>query len=112
MLYVCVRDVMDVFCLYCDACSCRCLCMGIMSVSSLCCVFVSCVHPVTVLNDELWMTCSLLMHVKGARGDHMEEAYPRVGLMTDDTCVLLHGKHQDDLIIRINKEFDLLFTCL
>ena len=33
MLYVCVRGVMDVM-LYCDASSCRCSCMGSMSVSS------------------------------------------------------------------------------
>ena len=35
LLYVCVRGVMDVifFCLYCHAWSCRCLCMGSMSVS-------------------------------------------------------------------------------
>ena len=36
-------------CLYCDAWSCRCSCMGSMSVSSCrCCMFVSCVHPVAV----------------------------------------------------------------
>ena len=52
MLYVCVRDVMDVFCLYCDIWSCRCSCMGSMSVSSCrCCMFVSCVHPV---DDPRW----------------------------------------------------------
>ena len=40
-----------VFCLDCNAWSCRRLCMGSMSVSSCrCCMFVSCVHPVTVLN--------------------------------------------------------------
>ena len=53
MLCVCVGDVMDVvfFCLYCDAWSCRCSCMGSVSVSSCrCCMFVSCVHPVAVLN--------------------------------------------------------------
>ena len=33
-------------------------------------------------------------------------------LYADDTCVLLHGKHMDDLIIRINKELDLLFIWL
>ena len=33
-------------------------------------------------------------------------------LYADDTCVLLHGKHLDDLIIRINKELDLLFIWL
>ena len=35
MLYVCVRDVMDVvFCSYCDAWSFRCSYMGSVSVSS------------------------------------------------------------------------------
>ena len=33
-------------------------------------------------------------------------------LYADDTCVLLHGKHLNDLIIRINKELDLLFSWL
>ena len=36
---------------------------------------VSCVHPVAVLNAAFCMTCSLLMLVEDARGDHMEEAY-------------------------------------
>ena len=72
-----------VFCLYCDAWSCKCSCMGSMSVSSSrCCMFVSCVHPVAVLNARFCMTCSLLMLVEDARGDHMEEAYSRAGLMT------------------------------
>ena len=57
--------------------------MGIMSVSSCrCCMFVSCVHPATVLNAAFCMTCSLLMLVENARGGHMEEAYSRAGLMT------------------------------
>ena len=30
----------------------------------------------------------------------------------DDTCVLLNGKHLDDLIIQINRELELLFTWL
>ena len=35
--------------------------MGRMSVSSCrCCMFVSCVHPVAVLNVAFCMTCSLL----------------------------------------------------
>ena len=78
MLYVCVRGVMDVafFCLYCDAWSCRCSCMGSMSVLSCrCCMFAFCVHPVTVLSAVFCMTFSLLMQVEDARGDHMEEAY-------------------------------------
>ena len=40
-----------VFCLHCDAWSCRCSCMRSMSVwSCRCCMFVSCVYPVAVLN--------------------------------------------------------------
>ena len=60
MLYVCVRGVMDVcvLCLYCEAWSCRCSCMGIMSVLSCRrCMVVSCVHPVAVLNAAFCMTC-------------------------------------------------------
>ena len=60
-----------VFCLYC------------VSVSSCrCCMFVSCVHPVAVLNAAFCMTCSLLMLVEDAIGDHTEEAYSRAGLIT------------------------------
>ena len=33
-------------------------------------------------------------------------------LYADDTCVLLNGKHLDDLIIQINRELELLFTWL
>ena len=51
-----------VFCLYCEAWSCRCSCLGSVSVSSCrCCMFVSCVHPVAVLNAAFCMTCSLLI---------------------------------------------------
>ena len=46
-------------------------------------MFVSCVHPVAVLNAAFCMTCSLFMPVEDARGDHIEEAYSRAGLMTD-----------------------------
>ena len=66
-----------VFCLYCEAWSCMCSCMGSVSVSSCrWCMCVSCVHPVAVLNSAFCMTCSLLMLVEDARGDHMEEASP------------------------------------
>ena len=72
-----------VFCLYCEVWSCRCSCMGSESVSSCrCCMFVSCVHPVAVLNAAFCMTCSLLMLVEDAIGDHTEEAYSRAGLIT------------------------------
>ena len=71
-----------VYCLYCDAWSYRGSCMGNMSVSSCRCMFVSCVYFVAVLNVAFCMTCSLLMQVEDARGDHMEEAYSRAGPMT------------------------------
>ena len=38
---------------------------------------LSCVHPAAVL-----MTCIVLTLVEDARGDHMEEAYSRAGIMT------------------------------
>ena len=70
-------------CLYCEALSCRCSCMGSMSVSScICCMFGACMHPMAVLNAEFCMTCSLLMLVEDARGDHTEEEYSRAGLIT------------------------------
>ena len=49
-------------------------------------VCLSCVHPVAVLNATLCITCSMLMLVKDARGDHMEEAYSR-GL-TEGACTM------------------------
>ena len=49
--------------------------MGSMSVSSCRCrMFLSCVHPVAVLNAAFCMTCILLILVEDATGDHMEEA--------------------------------------
>ena len=57
--------------------------MGSVSVSSCrCCMFVSCVHPVTVFNAAFCMTYNLLMLVEDAIGDQSEEAYSRVGLIT------------------------------
>ena len=54
--------------------------MGSVSVSSCrCCMFVSCVHPVAVLNAAFCMICSLLM---SAIGNHTEETYSRAGLIT------------------------------
>ena len=45
-------------------------------------MFVSFVHPVAVISAEFCITCSLLMLVEDARGDPMEEAYSRAGLIT------------------------------
>ena len=57
--------------------------MRSVSVSSCrCCMFLSCVHPLAVLNAAFCMTCSVLMLVEDARGDHLEEAYSRAGLIT------------------------------
>ena len=57
--------------------------MGSVSVLSCrCCMFVSCVHPMAVLNVAFCMTCSLLMQVEDVIGDHTEEAYCRAGLIT------------------------------
>ena len=57
--------------------------MGSMSVSACrCCMFVSCVHPVAVLNVAFCLTCSVLMLVEDERGDHMEESYSRAGILT------------------------------
>ena len=55
---------------------------GVRIVLLFYCMFVSCVHYVAVLNAACCMTCSLLMLVVDARGDHMEEAYSRAGLIT------------------------------
>ena len=55
--------------------------MGSVSVlSCICCMFVS--FHVAVLNAVFCMTCSLLMLIEDARGDHMGEAYSRAGLLT------------------------------
>ena len=57
--------------------------MGSISVSSCrCCMLVSYVHHVAVLNAAFCMTCSLFMLIEDARGNHIEEAYSRAGIMT------------------------------
>ena len=76
MLYVCVRGVMEVVFSVCIATYC-------MSLSSCrCCMFVSCVHHVAVLNAAFGRIYSLLMLVEDARGDHIEEVYSRAGVLT------------------------------
>ena len=50
--------------------------MGSVSVSSCtCCMFVSCVHPVAVLNVAFCMTCSLLMLVEDAIGETIRNVF-------------------------------------
>ena len=84
VVYLCSGcDGYCAFSLTCDACNCNCFCIGKMLVSSCrCCMFVSCVHPVQALRAAFCMSCSLLMLVGDALGDHMDETYSRVGLMT------------------------------
>ena len=55
---------------------CECFVMQMLYVCVLC-------DPVAVLNAASCMTCSLLMLVDDARGDHMEEAYSRASPITD-----------------------------
>ena len=60
-----------------------CSCMGGVSIlSRICCMCVSCVHPVAVLNAAFCMTFCLLMLVDDSRGYHMKEAYSRIVLKT------------------------------
>ena len=84
MLYVGVRGVMEVVFYVCIVTrgdvGAR---VWEVSVSSCrCCMFVSCVHPVAVLNAAFCMTFRLLMLVEDARGDHIEEVYSIAGLTT------------------------------
>ena len=56
--------------------------MGSGCVSScLCCVFVSVVHPVAIMNAVFCVICSLLMFVSDASGDHIVETYSSMGLV-------------------------------
>ena len=61
MLYVCVKVVIDVVFSVCIVTrgAVGCLCMSVSSC--ICCIFVSCVNPVAVINAAFCMTCSLLM---------------------------------------------------
>ena len=68
-------------------------------LSCRCCMFVTCVHHVAVLNAAFCITYSLLMLVEDARGDHMEDAYsiclPHPGavsafMICRDLCVCVY----------------------
>ena len=106
-----------VFYLYCEAWSCRCSCMGSVSVSSCrCCMFVSCVHPVAVLNAAFCMTCSLLMLVEDAIGDHTEHinnkalpmaTHPKVlGLTLDPK--LTYSTHIHNISVQAHKPLQII----
>lgn len=42
-------------------------------------MFVSAVHPVAILSAVFWMTCNLWMLVLDVIGDHIVDAYSRMG---------------------------------
>ena len=63
--------------------------MGSMSVSSCrCCMFVSCVPSVAVLNAAFCMTCSVLMLVAYARGILQSRSHDC--LIGSHECLLPH----------------------
>ena len=65
---------------YCAACSWRCSLIGSMWVSSCkCCMFVSVVQPVAMRRALFCMIWSLLTFVCERVGDHVGEAYSRMG---------------------------------
>ena len=59
------------------------LCVVCVFSSSICCVFVSVVHPVSILSVVFCVICCLLMFVSDASGDHMVETYSSMGLVMD-----------------------------
>ena len=79
-----------VFCLYCEAWSWKCSCMGSMSVSSCrCCMFVSCVHPVAVLNAAFFMTFRLLNAGRGCKRGPYE-----TGILQSRSHDCIVGSHE------------------
>ena len=84
--------------------------MGSVSVSSSrCCIFVSSVHHVAVLNAELCMTFRLLMLVEDARGILQSRCYGC--LICSNDCLLLFSPsncsecfyHFEWLVLRCRK---------
>ena len=72
--------VSSVCCRNCDACSCKWSLIGSVVVSAWrCCMFVSCVHPVTVLKAVFCTICNLLVLVCEMIGDHIVFAYSSIG---------------------------------
>ena len=52
------------------------------------CMFVSCMHPVAVLNAAFSMTYSLLMLVEDARDNHMKGEYSSVLICCECLCCM------------------------
>ena len=77
--------------------------MGSMSVSSCgCCMSVSCVYPVAVLNAAFCITCSLLMLVEDAMAAH-----PKVlGLTLDQN--LTYSTHIHNISVQAHKPLQII----
>ena len=76
VLYICAKGVwmLCFFCLHCHAWSCRCLCMGSMSLSSCkCCMYVSCLHPVAVSQCCILHDLQLVNAGRGCKRDLRKE---------------------------------------
>ena len=58
----------------------------------VCVCLVCLMWQFSMLHSAFRMTCSLLMRVENARGDHMEEAYTRDGLLTAFTVVCVYAE--------------------
>ena len=73
-------------------------CAGVVLVS--CCMFVSCVQPVSIRSAVFCTVCSLCMLVVEAMGDHIVEAYSSKGLVMAlyvESIVFLCLSHLVDL---------------
>ena len=62
--------------------------------SCICCMFVSCVHPVEVLNAALCMTCRFLMLVEDAK----RRPY-RIGILQSPSHHCFVGSHECLLLL-------------
>ena len=61
-----------------DACSLRCFGVVVFFSSCMCCVFMSCVHAVAVLNAAFCIVWCLLKFVEDVRGNHVDYAHSMV----------------------------------
>ena len=74
-------------------------------------MFVSCVHPVAVLNAVFRMICSFLMLVEDARTDHMEGHTPmQVSCGLDPYSTKLLMSHLSSIINIILRIVNLCFS--
>ena len=93
---VCLCKRCCVFCLNCEAWSCSCLCMGSMSVLSCrCCMFVSCVHHMAVLNAAFCMT-----YISSVYSSFSDRVGPQPTRVQDLSAVNMTSQSQADRVNR------------